>query len=590
MATLGYTTAGSNEHSINPGMVVGWGPFQATEGGTATSISIYCYATTGANITLGIATLSGTTMTRVAQTAGAAPTTDDYHWHSQNITYSLVSGTNYYLVWNQGGTGDMWFYENNDAASYPYDKANVYSAGNLPATWASPWSGDYYDGQKPSIYVTYTPDATGPTVKTSTESARAGLSDNRNLLVTPRREDSARAGLSESLGVFAARAAGDALRAGLADVPTLMALFSRQDQLPAGVSETASARAGASRADLMAAGLSERDARTAAIVLALDALGAILGESATLFDDSSTLFALSSSDGIASGLAELSAALAAAHSADDLSAGLSSTAILQALLAREETLASLVAEALSGATSGLSLDALQAGLEELQALTEVEWDDGGELHPIGLTERAQVSYVQTSADAFGTPLVEAAHTTTTAAAIDTLRAGVDDALALIAMARSDDAILATVTETLAAFQALVAVAKVLGIGIGERGVITDTEAGIVYLTSADQISAWGSELSALVAAAVTVTEQTDLTLAEAITLLGVYAQQEQATAGVFEAHPPYVVEAAPYWYVLGAGLITTLRSMYQARTLADAWTPYQLTSALADYTLERMAA
>lgn len=155
-ATFGYETPGAANVNGTIEGVINCGKFSPASSGTATNISWYTTSSGTENSKGAIYeyvsdTDAGAFLAESSEDAGAA----DANWRTGTITYSLVSGTNYFLcAWGASGVGtNLQHYETTggiqveDTASY--------------GTWPDPLVEATTQSFKMSIYVTYTETATG---------------------------------------------------------------------------------------------------------------------------------------------------------------------------------------------------------------------------------------------------------------------------------------------------------------------------------------------------------------------------------------------------------------------------------------------
>ena len=154
-ASMGYTTAGGTTSTFAANYVGLAGGYAGV--GSATSVSMYCFKNPAAQVTLGIYNAAKSLQRDTA--GGSTPTAAAWVTLNLDSAAALAEGVVYWLAWNWDGTS-TYYYDVVDQHDNTYI-ASTYVHGTLPAGPLGTMSYSSVNGQKISIYATYTPTAAG---------------------------------------------------------------------------------------------------------------------------------------------------------------------------------------------------------------------------------------------------------------------------------------------------------------------------------------------------------------------------------------------------------------------------------------------
>ena len=151
--TFGYTSIGATPTvSAVPHAT----KFTAPEDGTVTSITAYCVLTSGTSNQGKAAYTDSSSLpnTKIAEDSGNSSCTGIPSWVTNNISFSVVNGTTYWLAqWTEVGNNPNYYYDTGSTG-----QRSFCSTGGCATfeTWPTTWTNGGTSDRIVSIYATYT--------------------------------------------------------------------------------------------------------------------------------------------------------------------------------------------------------------------------------------------------------------------------------------------------------------------------------------------------------------------------------------------------------------------------------------------------
>jgi hypothetical protein len=157
-ASLGFASIGGSNTGSGPDYMAGYGPWTASEDGTANTVYWYVSALSSTPVTLGIYDDNSNPNSLLGDSAGATENTDGWISQALDSGVSLTNGITYWVGQNHGDDTIQLYYDTDASYDWKYN-AEAYSSGALTNPFPTPIS--TLANYKVSAYIDYTPAAGG---------------------------------------------------------------------------------------------------------------------------------------------------------------------------------------------------------------------------------------------------------------------------------------------------------------------------------------------------------------------------------------------------------------------------------------------